>query len=121
MAGLATLLRWFSMLACAFVIVGFVIFAFDEAGKGSQEQIAKLEESTPTPEAGDEQSRQRQHSGFREVVDDGNDILLDPFTGWIESDDIWVQRTIPALLALVVYGLLLQMLANGLGVRKRTA
>jgi hypothetical protein len=120
MAALGTVLRWFSLLACGFVIVGFVIFAFDEAGKGSQEQIAKLEESTPAPEPGDEESRELEQGGVREFVDDINDVLLDPFASWFEADDIWVERTVPALLAIFVYGLLLQMLANGLGARERS-
>ena len=50
---------------------------------------------------------------MREVVEDANDVLVGPFTGLVESStDRWVTHGVPALLALLLYGLGLGMLAN---------
>ena len=59
-----------------------------------------------------ERVRETQHSSVRELVDDANDILLAPMSGLIDSDKIWSQRFVPALLALLLYGLGGGLLAN---------
>jgi hypothetical protein len=91
------------------------MFAVDEADKGSQTQQQKLESelgSGPAPSAEGEAARERHHGAFREAVDDANDVLLTPFADVIDSDSAWVNHGIPALLALLVYGLGLGLLAN---------
>ena len=45
-------------------------------------------------------------------MDDANDVLLGPFAGIVDSDDRWVTHGVPAMLALLLYGLCLGMLAN---------
>ena len=71
----------------------------------------------PTPD--EENAREAQNSSVREVVDDANDVLLAPFANLIDSDSRWVQHGIPALLALLLYGVGLGFLANLLP-KKRT-
>ena len=91
------------------------MFAVDEADKGSQTQQQKLESelsSGPSPSAEVEAARERDHGAFREAVNDANDVLLAPFADVIDSDSAWVNHGIPALLALLVYGLGLGFLAN---------
>jgi hypothetical protein len=42
----------------------------------------------------------------REAIDDANDVLLSPFAdAGAGSESRWVRRTVPAALALLVYGL----------------
>lgn len=107
------LLRTVSLVACAFVCVGFLLFAVDQAGNASkrqQDKIADVRKVDPTPE--EEGARERQHSAARELVDDVNDALLKPFAGVVDSDDPWVHRGIPTLLALALYGFGLGYLAS---------
>ena len=50
---------------------------------------------------------------MHEWVDDANDVLLKPFASIADSSSSkWVRRTVPALLALIVYGLGFGMLAR---------
>jgi hypothetical protein len=65
----------------------------------------------PTP--AQEAQRERANGPVREVIDDANDVLLGPFTPLVEgSNDRWVRHGIPAVMALLLYGLGLGMLAN---------
>jgi hypothetical protein len=116
-----SLFRTIALVASLLVVAGFVAFALDETGKGSREQIEKLSEElgTPAPSAGVERVRERKHGPVRELVDDANDVLLAPFTGVVSSRDIWVQRIVPAVLALLVYGLGLALLAGYLPKQRR--
>jgi hypothetical protein len=108
-------IRFLAVAMSAIVVLGFVMFAVDEADKGSQTQQQKLESelgSGPAPSTEQEAARERHHGAFREAVDDANDVLLTPFADLIDSDSAWVNHGIPALLALLVYGLGLGLLAN---------
>ncbi len=104
-------IRYLAIAISAVVMLGFVIFAVDETDKGSKSQQAKLEREL-TPNAKQEAVREKEHGPVREVVDDANDVLLAPFTGLVDSDNAWVNHGIPALLALLVYGVGLGFLAN---------
>jgi hypothetical protein len=109
-------------IACSgIVLLGFAFFATDELSRGSQNQQNKLDkEVTGTlvdpapiaPTTDQEAARERTNSKFRELVDDANDVLLGPFAGLINSNERWVTHGVPALLALLLYGLGLGMLAN---------
>jgi hypothetical protein len=118
-----SLFRSIAVVASLLVVAGFVAFALEETGKGSRTQIEKLAEElgTPAPSAGVERRREREHGPVREAVDDANDVLLAPFTGVVSSRDIWVQRTVPAILALLVYGLGLTLVAGYLPKQRRPA
>ena len=60
------------------------------------------------------------NGAFREAVDDANDVLLGPFTGIVDSEDRWVTHGVPAMLALLLYGLGLGTLANMLPKERET-
>ena len=49
---------------------------------------------------------------MREAIDDANDVLLTPLVDVVDSDNVWVNHGIPALLALLIYGVGLGFLAN---------
>lgn len=114
---LESLLRTFAILASLFVIAGFGLFVIDEAQSASDqttEAIAGQKASRiadPSPE--EERAREAAHAAPREVVDDVNDVLLSPFAVVAEgSSSQWARRGVPALLALLVYGFGVGMLAR---------
>jgi hypothetical protein len=112
---MAQLLRIAAALACGLVVMGFVLFANQQLSAGSEEQVSKVNQtiSQPAPSSTDEQLRERRHGTVHETIDDANDVLLAPFAGLVSpGDDPWVQRLVPDVLALLVYGAGLMMLAN---------
>jgi hypothetical protein len=108
----------FAAVACSLlVIAGWGWFAVDQtsaASKTSQAEIAGDAASRdPSPDPDTERERERTNSKAHEWVDDANDVLLRPFATVADgSSSKWVRRTVPALLALLVYGLGLGMLAR---------
>ena len=114
-------LRWMSLAACALVVLGFALFALEETSAGSREQVAEVEtQSMPLPAAErDEAVREQENGAFREFVDDANDVLLSPFENIVSSDDAWVERGMPAFLALLVYGVGAAFLLNALTPKRR--
>jgi hypothetical protein len=112
---MGSVIRFVAIVVSGIVVLGFAMFAVDEVDKGSQAQQQRLESelgSAPAPDAREEAARERQHGAFREAVDDANDVLLAPFADVIDSDSAWVNHGVPALLALLVYGVGLGFLAN---------
>jgi hypothetical protein len=117
---MAALIRIVAIVACAIVAFGFFAFASDEATQGSSKQVNRVQQAMddPAPTANEEQLRERRHGKVRETIDDANDVLLKPFAGIVDSKDAWVTRIVPTVLALLVYGLGLTLLANMLPRRK---
>jgi hypothetical protein len=115
---MGSLIRFVAIGISVVVVLGFAMFAIDETDKGSKGQQAKLERElgttadpiAPTPRQ--EAVREERHSSVREAIDDVNDVLLRPFTDLIDSDSAWVNHGIPTLLALLIYGFGLGLLAN---------
>jgi hypothetical protein len=126
---MGSLVRLLAIFCSGLVILGFAYFATDELGRGSQNQQNKLDKEVtgahadPTPIAptpDQETERERVNGSFREVIDDANDVLLGPFTGIIDSNDRWVTHGVPAMMALLLYGLGLGTLANMLPKERET-
>ena len=119
---MGSLIRLVAIVASGLVLFGFAYFATDEMSRGSQTQQAELERqlegsaADPAPIApspAQEADREKVNGTVREFVEDANDLLLGPFTGLVEStEDRWVTHGVPALLALLLYGVGLGMLAN---------
>jgi hypothetical protein len=118
---MGSLVRLFAIACSGLILLGFAYFATDEMSRGSQNQQNALEtelagtEDVPpvAPSPSQEAERERLNGPFREAVEDTNDVLLGPFTGIVDSSDTaWVGHGVPALLGLLLYGLLLGMLAN---------
>jgi hypothetical protein len=108
----------FAAVACSLlVIAGWGWFAIDETRAASEQSTAEIEgrvaARTASPDPDQELAREKANSGPHEAIDDVNDVLLRPFSPLTEdSDSKWVRRSIPALLALVVYGFGLGLLAR---------
>ncbi len=126
---MGSFVRLVAILTSGIVLLGFAFFATDELGRGSENQQRKLDKEVtgtvmdPTPIAptsDQEAARERVNGTFREWVDDANDVLLGPFTNIVDSDDRWVTHGLPAILALLLYGLGLGMLANMLPKERET-
>jgi hypothetical protein len=117
---MGSFVRLVAIVASGLVLLGFAYFATDEMGRGSQNQQNELtrqltaEDPAPVaPSPDQEADRERANGPVREIVDDANDLLLGPFTGLVSaSNDRWVTHGVPALLALLLYGVGLGMLAN---------
>lgn len=106
---LERLLRSFAALASLFVIAGWGLFAADGARSASDATRTEIEgrqaarSAGPTPEQ--ERARELANSDAREVIDDVNDVLLSPFAPVTEdSGSRWARRSVPAAIALLVYG-----------------
>jgi hypothetical protein len=118
---MGSVIRLTAITTSFLVLLGLAFFAVDEMDKGSKTQQTAVSEGTgasaseavaiaPAPE--EESAREKHNSAAREVVDDVNDVLLAPFVDLIDSDDAWVNRAVPALLAVLLYGVGLGFLAN---------
>jgi hypothetical protein len=118
---MGSLIRMLAIATSGIVLLGFVLFAVDEISHGSKTQQQALDRElgdtttvtdpvAPTPQ--EERVRERQHGKVREAVDDVNDVLLRPFADLVDSSNAWVEHGVPTLLALLVYGLGLGLLAN---------
>ena len=119
---MGSIIRLAAVLTSILVLLGFAYFAVDEMDRGSKAQQTALGEGTGTPASpevaavaptpDEEADRERRNGSVRELVDDANDVLLAPFAGLLDSDSAWVNRGVPALLALLLYGAGLGLLAN---------
>jgi hypothetical protein len=126
---MGSLVRLVAIVTSAVVLLGFAFFATDELGRGSQNQQNKLDKEVTgalfdpapiAPTADQEVAREQENGTVREWVDDANDVLLGPFTEIIDSNDRWVTHGVPAVLALLLYGFGLGMLANMLPKERET-
>ena len=116
---MGSFIRLVAVVISGFVLVGFAFFAVDELDRGSKTQQQALGSGSssevipiaPTP--ADEAAREAAHGDVREVVDDVNDVLLGPFSDIVDpNDDVWVARSVPTILGLLLYGFGLGFLAN---------
>jgi hypothetical protein len=124
----AAFVRWAAIIASAFVALGFLYFAVNQTSNASKNQVSainggtgvKAESATkvPDPPKAVEQVREQENDKFHEFVDDVNDVLLSPFMGLVDSNNIWVLRLVPLALALLIYGLAGLYLARALGLRR---
>jgi hypothetical protein len=119
---LARFIRVFSIVACLFIVGGLIGLLTDEVQDTSEVQATRFTEQgavtvsvdieSPKPSPAVEKVREEEHSSGREFVDDVNDVLLGPFNFLIEDSDGAVRHLLYAGLGLLIYGLLLQVLAD---------
>jgi hypothetical protein len=107
---MASLLRVVAVIASLLLVVGFTGFVVDKANASSRGQVDKLADVDPTVTA--ERERERGHGKVRETIDDANDFLLKPFASLFDFTDPWPKRMVPTVLALLLYGGGLLLLAN---------
>lgn len=125
MGFLSRIVRLASIVAVVFILAGLLGFLTDSVRDTSKVQATRIPDpgsgrvvtvtvdiSQPDPPASIEQVREGQHTSAREVIDDVGDVLMRPFSWIANGSDPWVQRLIYSVLALIFYGLLLQVLAD---------
>jgi hypothetical protein len=110
-------LRLAAVICSLLVVLGWGWFAANEtnaASKSTQAEIAGVAATrTADPSPDQERAREQVNGPVHEAIDDANDVLLRPFAGVAaDSSSKWVRRTVPALLALLVYGFGLGLLAR---------
>ena len=128
---IARVVTWASTIAALVLVISFGLFAVDQAQDSSKQTVADLgrklgpsdaaanvNQADPSPRT--ERQREKKHGDVREAIDDANDVLVSPFASVVDSDSIWVQRGIPSLIALLLFGVGLRILAAYLpgGVRR---
>jgi hypothetical protein len=127
---MGAILRLLAIAASLIIAASFVLFATDEMDRGSknQQQALARETGVPAPQLAqvapapeEEAAREQQHGSLREAIDDGNDLLLQPFSTIANSNSNWVTRGVPTLLGLLIYGIGLGLLANMLPSRQSHA
>ena len=114
---MSSFVRLLAIAISAVVGLSFLLFALDQTSAGRDAQLRSLQGSTagtvrskedlgaPNPAAPVERVREREHSSVREALDDGNDVLVSPFTSVVGSDNVWIQRVVTAALGLLLFGL----------------
>lgn len=129
---MGTILRLAALCATAFVALSFALYAVDQSEEGSANQVKAVDGTgeragseasidRPAPDRATERLREAEHGALRELIDDGNDIFTAPFTGLVESSNIWVERVVAGALAGVMFGLGGMLLANFIPGRRRKA
>jgi hypothetical protein len=120
---LSTLVRVASILAVLLIVAGLIGFLTDSVRDTSKVQATRfggaggpqaitVDISEPAPPAAVERIREQQHTSAREVIDDAGDLMAAPFSWIAKGSDPWVRRLIYSALGLLLYGVLLQVLAD---------
>lgn len=131
---LGKVLRVASLVATLIVVASFVLFVVDQTTAGSKQEVAQLNADAgqdvsrpvaatnldaPDPTPAVKRERAKRHGEVRNLIDDADDVVLRPFVGIVHSNDVWVERLLPGLLALLVFGLGLRILAGYVEPAKR--
>jgi len=95
---------------CALLIASFAMFARDQMAGASKHQVQEL--ATSTPAAPSVPPVTKDHSQPRLFIDNAASALTSPFRSLVQSDSQWVERGLPTILALLVYGVGIGYLAR---------
>ena len=111
------LLTYMSIACCALVVASFGLFARDQMAGASEHQQTELAAGVPSTAAGGSSSAHTERQP-RRFIDRAASALEAPFKSIASSHSEWLKHIVPAVLALLVYGLGLGFLARfsrGLG------
>jgi len=104
------LLRFVSLVCCALIVMSFAMFARDQMAGASEHQQTELvagSSATAAPAA-----ITHRHSQPRRFIDDAATTLSSPFAAAVKSSNQWVDHGLPAVFALLAYGVGLGYLAR---------
>jgi hypothetical protein len=106
---ISRVLRLMAFVCCALVVASFAMFARDQMAGASQHQQSELVAGAPSTAPA---APAKPHAQPRRFIDQAAKALTAPFTAIVESSNQWVKHGLPALFALLVYGLGLGYLAR---------
>ncbi|HUA49289.1 MAG TPA: hypothetical protein VMA77_28895 [Solirubrobacteraceae bacterium] len=99
-----------SFVCCLLVVLSFGMFGLDQAAGASahqQTELASGSNTVPVPVASS-----KPHAQPRRFIDAAAKDLTAPFDAIVRSNNPWVAHGVPAVFALLVYGLGLGYLAR---------
>jgi hypothetical protein len=99
-----------ALVCCALVAASFVLFARDELAGASKHQQNEIASATPAATPGPKPIHEEGQP--RRTIDTAAHVLTTPFRSIVQSDSQWVQRGLPTILALLLYGAGLGYLAR---------
>jgi hypothetical protein len=108
-------LRLAAFVCCGIVVLSFAMFARDQMAGASEHQQSELVAGTTSTAA---PALTHRHSQPRRFIDGAAAKLTSPFSAIVQSNDAWVKRGLPAIFALLVYGVglgFLSRFSRGLG------
>jgi len=103
-------IRLASLVCCALVVMSFAMFARDQMAGASEHQQTELVAGT-NPDAAPVAITHR-HSQPRRFIDSAAKTLTSPFSAVVKSNNAWVDEGLPAVFALLAYGVGLGYLAR---------
>ena len=122
---LSRVIRIASIVAVVFIVAGLIGFLTDVVRDTSISQATRIPDpgsgrvvtttsdlTEPNPPPSIEKLRQDNHTSARESIDDVGDVLMSPFGFLINGSRPWVKRLLYSALALILYGVFGQMLAD---------
>jgi hypothetical protein len=98
-----------ALFCSGLVLASFVMFARDQIAGASKHQANEVVSSEPATTAAPPQKAEGQPGRF---IHSAASKLTSPFRSIIESTSAWVERGVPTILALLVYGVGLGFLAR---------
>jgi hypothetical protein len=101
--------RWTAFVCCALVVASFAMFARDQMAGASQHQQTELVAGAHPASVSNAPVK---HAQPRRFIDSAAKVLTTPFAAIVQSTNLWVKHGLPALFALLVYGLGLGYLAR---------
>jgi hypothetical protein len=113
-----SLLRYASIAICAVVLISFAMFVTDQSETGTAKEVATLNGEGPgtaqqQPGAPAPKPAAKPHGEPRKSIDDADKAILSPFDGLVsQSSGKWARKGVPSLLALIVFGFGLNLLAG---------
>ena len=103
-------LRTAAFVCCLLIVASFAMFARDQMAGASQHQQTELVAgASPT---GPSNAPSKPPAQPRRFIDDTAKTLTAPFDAIVRSSNPWVKHGLPALFAVLVYGLGLGYLAR---------
>jgi hypothetical protein len=112
-------LRIASTVICLIVVASFLIFAVDQTSSAATQQKEEVVgDSQPAEATSSTSAKAAKHNVVKSDIEDVADELTSPFSGVVSAaSSEWADRSVRALLALLVYGFGLGYLARALRVR----
>jgi hypothetical protein len=107
---ISRLLGFVSLVCCALVVMSFAMFARDQMAGASEHQQTELVAGANASTA--PTAINHRHSQPRRFIDGAAKTLTSPFAAVVKSSSPWIAHGLPALFAVLAYGVGLGYLAR---------